>query len=103
MQITEVQITPIKATNGLIALASVVYDNALFLSSIGIYTRVDGNGYRITYPTKSSSNHNFNIYHPINKQVAKIIEQAILVKAKDILSRQAERSNDYVRYNHPHI
>lgn len=103
MRITEVQITPIKATNGLIALASIIYNDALFLGSIGVYTRIDGNGYRITYPTKNSSNRNFNIYHPINKQVSEAIEQAILSKAQDILSRQAEKSNDNVRYDHPHI
>jgi len=103
MQITEVQITPIKATNGLVALASVVYDNTLFLGSIGIHTRIDGNGYRLTYPTKSSSNHNFNIYHPINKSVAEAIEKAVLAKAEDLLSRQAERSNDYAGHYHTHI
>lgn len=102
MQITEVQIVPIKAQNGLVALASVVFENALFLGSIGIYTRGDGKGYRITYPTKNSSNHNFNIYHPISKQASEAIEQAILSKAKDILSHQAERSNDYVGYHYPY-
>lgn len=96
MPITEVQITPIKANNGLVALASVVFDDSLFLGSIGIFTRRDGKGYRITYPTKGHAQKNFNIYHPIRKDVAAAIEQAILQKAQSVLAYQDERSNDYV-------
>lgn len=102
MQITEVQITPIKATDGLVGIASLVLDNALFLGSIGIYIRLDGNGYRLTYPTKSSGKHNFNIYHPINKETGEAIEQAVLLKAKEILNYQPERSNDYVGHSYTH-
>lgn len=99
MLITEVQITPIKPYNGLVALASVVVDNALFLGSIGIHTRLDGRGYRITYPTKSVSSKSFNIFHPINKDVGRAIEQAVLAKADEVLSYKIERSNENAGYN----
>ena len=98
MKITEVEIVPIKAQNGLIALASVVFENALFLGSIGIFTRLDGSGYRITYPTKSNSGRNFNIYHPIRKEVSEAIERAVLAKAVSVLGYQTQRSNDYAGY-----
>ena len=52
MEITEIQITPIKPKNGLVAFASIVLENNIHLGSIGIYTKLDGSGYRITYPTK---------------------------------------------------
>lgn len=96
------QITPIKPFKGLVALASVVADNAIFLSSIGIHTRLDGNGYRITYPTKSLGYRNFNIFHPINKEVAIAIEQAVLTKAKEVLPYNIERSNENARHSNPH-
>ena len=99
MTITEVQIVPIKAQNGLMGIASVVFDGSLFLGSIGIYTKRNGPGYRITYPTKSNSGRNFNIYHPIRREVSEAIEQAVLSKAEAVLNYQSQRSNDYVGHS----
>lgn len=84
MKITEIQITPIKANNGLIAFGSVLFDDSLYLGSIGIHSKLDGSGYRITYPTKKIGDKDINIYHPINKEVSKIIEDAITEKMKKI-------------------
>jgi len=86
MKITEVQIIPIKPKDGLIAFASVVIDNNLYLGSIGIHTKLNGSGYRLTYPTKKVGNKNINIYHPINKMASKIIERAIIEKVKQIFN-----------------
>jgi len=85
MTITEVQITPIKPQNGLVAFASVVFDSCLYLGSIGVYTRLDGTGYRITYPTKAMGSKGLNIYHPINKKASEAIEKAIIKKVEEIL------------------
>lgn len=41
-RISEVQIIPVKPTNGLVGFASVVFDDCLYLGSIGIYTRLEG-------------------------------------------------------------
>jgi DNA-binding cell septation regulator SpoVG len=104
MQISEVQITPIKANNGLVAIASVVFENSLFLGSIGVYTKRNGPGYRITYPTKNKSGRDFNIYHPINREIASAIEIAVIDKAEAVLesSNYQERSNEnnYDRHSH---
>ena len=86
MKITEVQITPIKPKDGLVGFASVVLENSLYLGSIGVYTRIDGSGYRITYPTKKIGDNSINIYHPINKEASKAIEQAVFKKLKEIFN-----------------
>jgi len=85
MQITEIQIIPVKPRDGLVGFASVVVDNALYLGSIGVYTRLNGAGYRITYPTKKIGEKSINIYHPINLETSRAIEQAILEKVQDIM------------------
>ncbi|MFH1745020.1 MAG: septation protein SpoVG family protein [bacterium] len=87
MKITEIQIIPIKANNGLVAFGSVVFDDCLFLGSIGIHKKLDGMGYRITYPTKKISDKNINIYHPINKKASKLIEEAIISKIEKLLNQ----------------
>jgi len=86
MKITEIQIIPIKANNGLIAFGNIVFDNCLYLGSIGIHKKLDGSGYRITYPTKKVGYKDLNIYHPINKETSKIIEEKIILKLKEIFN-----------------
>lgn len=101
MQITEIQIVPIKPNNGLVAIASVVVEGSLYLGSIGIHTKLNG-GYRITYPTKSLSGKSFNIFHPINKETALLIEQVVIRQANKVLPYNNGKSNDYVRHNNTH-
>ena len=84
IKITEIQIIPIKPKDGLVAFASVVVENSIYLGSIGVYTKIDGTGYRITYPTKKIGNKNIHIYHPVNKKTSKAIEEAIITKAEKI-------------------
>lgn len=86
MKITEVQITPIKPKDGLVGFASIVLENSVYLGFIGVYTRLDGSGYRLTYPTKKIGNKSINIYHPINKEVSKAIEGVVEQKLKEIFN-----------------
>lgn len=86
MKITEVQIIPIKANNGLIAFGSILFDDCLFLGSIGIHKKLDGSGYRITYPTKKIGEKDINIFHPINKKVSKLIEDEIIKKVERLFA-----------------
>ena len=86
-KITELQIVPVKPNSGLVGFASFVYDNSFYFGSIGIYTRPQG-GYRLTYPTRG----NFNIFHPINREVAEEIEKVIISKFEDV-------TQSYVRHN----
>ena len=86
MKITEIQITPIKPKDGLVAFASLVVDDSLYLGFIGVYTRLDGLGYRLTYPTKKIGDNSINIYHPINKEAGKAIEEAVFKKLKEIFN-----------------
>ncbi len=85
MKITEIQILPIKVNNGLVAFASCVLDGNIYLGSIGVHKRLDGSGFRLTYPTKKVADKDFHIFHPINKQASKEIEEAIILKAEEIM------------------
>ena len=84
MTITEINITPIKPNDGLIGFASVVLEDCLYLASIGVYSRLDGTGYRITYPTKKLGDKSMNIYHPISRELGNAIENAITEKAREL-------------------
>ena len=84
MNIKKVEIVPIKPHEGLIGFASIVIGDCLYLSSIGVHTRLDGKGFRITYPTKKVGNINVAIFHPLEKELSREIEQAIFEKAAQI-------------------
>lgn len=84
LKVSEVQIRVIKPKDGLVGFASCVIENAIYLSSIGIFSRLDGNGYRITYPTKKVGQSDLQIFHPINKEISLAIEKVITDEAKRI-------------------
>lgn len=86
MKITEVQIDFIKPNNGLIAFASLVLNSDIYLSSIGIHKKIDGTGYRITYPSKGKH----SVYYPINRMAGQAIETAIFEKLKDVMKKVNE-------------
>lgn len=80
-KVTEIQIKPVEPNNGLVGFASCVVNQELYISSIGIFTRLNEQGYRITYPTKKVGNDNLQIFHPITQELGKEIESAITQKA----------------------
>ena len=85
MGITKIELLPIKPQNGLIAFASVEIDDQFYVGSIGVHRKRDGAGYRITYPTRKVGEHNLTICHPTEPRLSKEIEQAICIKAEEVL------------------
>ncbi|OGZ83574.1 MAG: hypothetical protein A2599_00010 [Candidatus Staskawiczbacteria bacterium RIFOXYD1_FULL_39_28] len=84
MKITDVQITPITPRNGLVAFASVVLNENMYLGSIGVHTKLDGSGYRLTYPTKKVGQKDLNIFRPMNEETSKMMEEMIISKVKEL-------------------
>lgn len=92
IQISEVKIEFINPCEGIVAFASVVINDAICLSSIAIHKKLNAKGYRLTYPSKGK----FSIFYPINKETGSAIEQAILNKLNEVMSK-------VVYENHTHI
>ena len=86
LEITEIQIMPIKPNNGLVAFASCVLSESLYVSSIGIHQKLDLSGYRLTYPTKKVLNRDIHLFHPITKELSRQMEIAILAKYEVLLA-----------------
>ena len=75
--VSEVQIVPVKANNGLIGFASFVLYETVYCGSVGIFSRPNGNGYRLVYPTRKMIGRDIDVYYPINRQVGKAIEELL--------------------------
>ena len=100
MKISEVQITPVKPADGLVAFASCVINSQLYLGSLGVHQRLDGSGYRITYPTKKIGIRQLNYYHPLTKEVGAAIEQAITAKCSELFERSDEPHDRHGKTTH---
>lgn len=87
MEVTEVEIAFVRPKDGLIAFASVVLADQLYLGGIAIHRKLDGSGYRLTYPTRKLTAGQSRIFHPIRKSLSVSIEQAIFQKLKNVLSK----------------
>lgn len=85
-KVSNIQVVPINASDGLIGFVSFIYDDNFYLGGIGIYTRPQG-GIRLTFPTRSHYSGALNVYYPINKTIAEYLEQAVEEKFKAILKK----------------
>lgn len=82
MKITEIDIHFVKPNRGLVGFASFVLDGNIYFNSIAIYKKLNADGYRLLYPTKSNG---VNIFHPINKETTRKIEAAIFNELDSLL------------------
>lgn len=90
-EFSEIQISFIKPKDGLIGFASLVLNGAFYLSSIGIHSKLDGSGHRLTYPTRKTGEQHVHLFHPINKTTAKQIEHAVLAKLNEVMDKRNDR------------
>lgn len=93
MKISEINITPIKSNNGLVAFASCVVEDSIYLGSIGIMSRPDGS-FRLTFPTKKVADQSMNLYHPINRNFGNLIEREIISRYEDVM-----KGNNHARHS----
>lgn len=90
MKLKNVIVKPVTPNNGLIGFASLTINEDIALNSIAIYRKLDGSGYRLLYPSKSSVAMRY-IFHPLNRKTSKAIEEAIFAECKIVFE---ENSND---------
>lgn len=90
MKITEVRVVPIKPQDGLVAFASVVVDESLYLGSIAVYIRPNGS-YRLLYPAKKVGVRSLDIFHPISRSASRRLEELIFEKCDEIFENDSEQ------------
>ena len=79
-KVSEIEIIPVKSKGGLIGFASFVLDKKYYVSSVAIFTKINGSGYRLSYPAKKIGEKSINFFHPITKEAGESIEKAVTNK-----------------------
>jgi len=89
ISLSEIQITPLKARNGLLGFSSFVINNCLYVGDVGIYSSpTSTDGFRLTYPTRVLKNgKSIQILHPINKNTGEQIKKAVVKEYLRLMSQ----------------
>lgn len=88
INLSEIEIVPIKPRIGLLAFVSFVLNNSFYIGDVAIYSRLNQDGYRLVYPVKVLQNGlRVNCFHPINQQVAQAIERQIIDKFLELIEK----------------
>ena len=91
--ITEIELIPIRAKEGLTFFANCVLDGKYFVGNIAVFSRRDGSGFRCVYPTKKLSNgKQIPIFYPISSDVRNIIEEVINREARKLLVPEVDEN-----------
>jgi DNA-binding cell septation regulator SpoVG len=85
-KIKDIQIVPVREKEGLVAFASLVFEDSFYLGNIGIRTRPQG-GFRLNFPTRLIGRSHLPIFHPINKKAYDLIESAVIAKFEELLAK----------------
>lgn len=84
--ISEIELVPVRAKEGLTFFASCVLDGKYFVGNLAVFTLRDGSGFRVVYPTKVLRNGSqIPIFYPVDKSISAEIQRAISDEATKLL------------------
>jgi stage V sporulation protein G len=88
-EIAEVNILPVKPQNGLVAFASLVINNRLYVGNIAVYTSPTAkDGFRLVYPEKVLPNgKRINCVYPITQEAGEVITKAVIERYLGLMQR----------------
>lgn len=90
INLSEIQIIPVKPRSGLLAFVSFVLNNSFYVGDIAIYSRLDG-GYRLVFPLRILKNGaKVQCFHPISKEVAQAIEEPVVKEFENLMTKARE-------------
>lgn len=78
--VSQIRIFPVRSQNGVVAFASAIINESIYIGSIAIHQKRDESGYRLTYPTRKSKGKDLNIFHPVTQECSQIIECSIIAE-----------------------
>jgi len=93
--LSEIQITPVKPQKGLLAFCSFVINGSFYVGSVGIYSRLGSEGYRLAYPDKILNNGlKIECFYPINKDAAEAIEKQVIYAFQQLLDKVCDKPQE---------
>lgn len=87
VKVEEIQIIPIRPSNGLVGFVSCAINNAFHVGNIAIYTAPNNPlGYRLVFPTKKlASGKQIPCFYPFRKDAEEAVTKAIVNKYVELM------------------
>lgn len=93
--VSEIQISPVKFREGLVAFASAVINHQFYIGNIAIYTSPSSpDGFRLVYPSRSLNGQQLSIIHPITKEAGLAIQKQIVERYIKLME-DLTKGNEY--------
>jgi DNA-binding cell septation regulator SpoVG len=85
--VTEIQITPIPAKDGLVGFCSCILDGQFFLGNVAIHTSFTSpDGYRLTFPSlKLSTGKQSPCFYPISREAYEALKRPIIKRFNELM------------------
>ena len=84
MKISKIKIKRVSPDKGLVAFASCVIDDSLYLGNIAVFTRLgETDRMRLVFPVKETGKNKLSVFHPLTAELYYLLEQAITDKYKE--------------------
>ena len=84
--VSEINIVPVKPKDGLVGFAAFIVDHKLYIGNVAIFTRLDGDGIRLVYPSKKVGVRDIDCVHPISRRAGDAITAAVQEKYLQLFS-----------------
>ena len=96
INLSEINIIPVKPRNGLLAFVSFILNNSFYVGDVALYSRLNQDGYRLCYPLKILANGvKVNCFHPITKEASQAIEKAVIERFEELMMKvEKEREGE---------
>lgn len=87
LHVNEVQIAPVRPSNGLVAFASCSINDAFYVGNIAVYTAPNHPlGYRLVFPTKKlGSGKQVSCFFPYRHEAEEAVTKAIVGKYIELM------------------
>ena len=87
LEISEINIVPLRPQNGLVAFTSAVINNQFHIGNIAIYTAPSSKlGFRLVFPNKKLvSGQIIDCFYPINKEAGALVSEAIIKEYLEVM------------------
>jgi len=91
--ITEITLTPITPRDGLVAFASLTFNECLRLNDIAVHTDIKNGGFRLCYPAKEIfTGKKINLFYPINKETGKILTEVVSAELEKLINSNIKKN-----------
>ena len=95
-EVSDVTFYPTRLTpKGMIGFGGCLFNRQIAFNGIAIYTKPDGSGIRLLFPTRELPNgRTVTLFHPVTREITDLLTEAVAAKLREVTKRVVEARHD---------